>query len=241
MPLHEHRQLLGNRRQRSRRRPPSTFAPLSDQQFWSQTVDGVTLGAIYALIALGYTLVYGVLRLINFAHSEVFMVGVFGSLFAAPRNRHSKRRTHPWQASAWQGCSLVMVVGGMLVSRRAGRRCSNGSRIGPCANGVRPASRSSSRAIGASLFMQELVRPALRRATRSRSLGLSKRDTVFTFFGADVQVRQAARRSSRRVVLMVALERFVNDTQARPRHPRHRPRRRDRATHGRRHQLASSW
>src|SRR5436190_3239115 len=50
--------------------------------FWPQTVDGLTLGAIYALIALGYTLVYGVLRLINFAHSEVFMIGVFASLFA---------------------------------------------------------------------------------------------------------------------------------------------------------------
>jgi branched-chain amino acid transport system permease protein len=41
------------------------------------TVDGVSKGAIYALVALGYTLVYGVLRLINFAHSEVFMVGTF--------------------------------------------------------------------------------------------------------------------------------------------------------------------
>lgn len=51
-------------------------------QLWPQTFDGLTLGAIYALIALGYTLVYGVLRLINFAHSEVFMVGVFASLFA---------------------------------------------------------------------------------------------------------------------------------------------------------------
>src|SRR2546426_10516561 len=50
-------------------------------QFWAQTLDGLTLGAIYALIALGYTLVYGVLRLINFAHSEIFMIGVFASLF----------------------------------------------------------------------------------------------------------------------------------------------------------------
>jgi len=41
------------------------------------TVDGLSKGAIYALVALGYTLVYGVLRLINFAHSEVFMVGTF--------------------------------------------------------------------------------------------------------------------------------------------------------------------
>ncbi|MEE6263714.1 branched-chain amino acid ABC transporter permease [Plantactinospora sonchi] len=44
------------------------------------TVDGLAKGAIYALIALGYTLVYGVLRLINFAHSEVFMVGTFAVL-----------------------------------------------------------------------------------------------------------------------------------------------------------------
>ncbi len=41
------------------------------------TVDGLTRGAIYALVALGYTLVYGVMRLINFAHSEVFMVGTW--------------------------------------------------------------------------------------------------------------------------------------------------------------------
>ena len=44
------------------------------------TVDGLSKGAIYALIALGYTLVYGVLRLINFAHSEVFVVGTFAVL-----------------------------------------------------------------------------------------------------------------------------------------------------------------
>ena len=48
--------------------------------FWELTVTGLTLGSIYGLIALGYTLVYGVLRLINFAHSEVFMVGTFASL-----------------------------------------------------------------------------------------------------------------------------------------------------------------
>src|SRR5918993_716748 len=48
--------------------------------FWELTVTGLTLGSIYGLIALGYTLVYGVLRLINFAHSEVFMVGTFAAL-----------------------------------------------------------------------------------------------------------------------------------------------------------------
>ncbi|MSV46520.1 MAG: branched-chain amino acid ABC transporter permease [Actinobacteria bacterium] len=43
--------------------------------FWSLGLDGLVVGAIYALISLGYTLVYGVLRLINFAHSEIFMIG----------------------------------------------------------------------------------------------------------------------------------------------------------------------
>jgi branched-chain amino acid transport system permease protein len=52
-------------------------------EFWRLAVDGLTTGALYAVIALGYTLVYGVLRLINFAHSEVFMLGAFGGLFAA--------------------------------------------------------------------------------------------------------------------------------------------------------------
>jgi len=45
--------------------------------------DGITQGSIYALIALGYTMVYGVLRMINFAHGEIFMAGAFGGYFAA--------------------------------------------------------------------------------------------------------------------------------------------------------------
>ncbi len=46
-------------------------------QFVQQLVNGLSLGAIYALIALGYTMVYGILRLINFAHGDVYMVGAF--------------------------------------------------------------------------------------------------------------------------------------------------------------------
>lgn len=53
-------------------------------EFLQQLVNGLSLGAIYALIALGYTMVYGVLRFINFAHSDVFMVGAFAGLYLAP-------------------------------------------------------------------------------------------------------------------------------------------------------------
>ncbi|MCC7386820.1 MAG: branched-chain amino acid ABC transporter permease [Deltaproteobacteria bacterium] len=49
-------------------------------EFVQQLVNGLSNGAIYALIALGYTMVYGILKLINFAHGEVFMVGAFAGL-----------------------------------------------------------------------------------------------------------------------------------------------------------------
>jgi branched-chain amino acid transport system permease protein len=52
-------------------------------QFLQQLVNGVSLGAIYALIALGYTMIYGVLRFINFAHGDVFMIGAYMGFFAA--------------------------------------------------------------------------------------------------------------------------------------------------------------
>lgn len=52
-------------------------------QFFQQLVNGLSLGAIYALIAVGYTMVYGVLQLINFAHGDVFMVGAMLALVAA--------------------------------------------------------------------------------------------------------------------------------------------------------------
>jgi branched-chain amino acid transport system permease protein len=53
-------------------------------EFLQQLINGISLGAIYALIALGYTMVYGVLRFINFAHSDVLMIGAFIGVFAAP-------------------------------------------------------------------------------------------------------------------------------------------------------------
>jgi len=53
--------------------------------FGQQVVDGLRLGFVYALIALGYTMVYGIVRLINFAHGDVFMVGAFISLFSIKR------------------------------------------------------------------------------------------------------------------------------------------------------------
>ena len=53
-------------------------------EFIQQVINGVSLGSIYALIALGYTMVYGILRFINFAHSDIFMIGAYVAYFTAP-------------------------------------------------------------------------------------------------------------------------------------------------------------
>ena len=52
-------------------------------EFIQQIINGLSLGSIYALIALGYTMVYGILKLIHFAHGEVFMVGAYAGYYAA--------------------------------------------------------------------------------------------------------------------------------------------------------------
>jgi branched-chain amino acid transport system permease protein len=72
-------------------------------EFLQQLLNGLSLGAIYALIALGYTMVYGVLRFINFAHSDVFMVGAFVGYYLG--------RLVP-AGTVWGG--LVVLVGAMV-------------------------------------------------------------------------------------------------------------------------------
>jgi branched-chain amino acid transport system permease protein len=80
-------------------------------QFVQQLVNGVVLGATYGLIALGYTMVYGIVQLINFAHGEIFMLGGFGSLF-----------TYTLLPSGTPALVAlpVMLLGGMVVSITAG-------------------------------------------------------------------------------------------------------------------------
>jgi len=52
------------------------------QQFCQQLINGVSLGSIYALIALGYTMIYGIIKLINFAHGDIYMIGAYFGFFA---------------------------------------------------------------------------------------------------------------------------------------------------------------
>src|SRR5580698_5021035 len=54
-------------------------------EFLQQLINGLADGSILALIALGYTMVYGILRFINFAHGDIFMIGAFAGFYLAPR------------------------------------------------------------------------------------------------------------------------------------------------------------
>lgn len=130
-----------------------------------QLVNGFTVGSFYALIALGYTMVYGVLTMINFAHSEFYMVGAYSGLFAL---------THMVDAG-WYDTSPVLVIilaflAGMLgagitgvtVERLAYRPLRRAARLAPLIS-----------AIGVSLFLQEFVRllPTMARAILGIKIG----------------------------------------------------------------------
>ncbi len=117
-----------------------------------QLVNGILLGAIYALIALGYTMVYGVLRLINFAHGEVFMLGGYVALFTSWSLGYSPESVATGKVGDGAIVNLiVMVVAsmvicaliGMLIELLAYRPMRNQSRIAALIT-----------AIGVSLFVQ---------------------------------------------------------------------------------------
>ena len=80
--------------------------------FWQQVINGLQLGFVYALIALGYTMVYGIVRLINFAHGDVFMVGAFTSYFAITRYS-----LHMWPLGIIPSLSpdLAILIGSISV------------------------------------------------------------------------------------------------------------------------------
>jgi branched-chain amino acid transport system permease protein len=183
--------------------------------FWTLTVSGLVLGSIYALIALGYTLVYGVLRLINFAHSEVFMLGTFGTLgtlhFLGVPNRLSDGNDPVKTGLALWGTLALCLIVSMVVSAFAATALEFIA--------YRPLRRRNAprlvfliSAIGASFVLAEGVRLFGPKAEENYPLPrILKKEPVFTFFGADVRndfiiVVVGA------VIMMIALVLFVSKT-----------------------------
>ena len=84
-----------------------------------QIINGLSLGAIYALIALGYTMVYGVLRLINFAHGDVYMLGAFAGYYLANTLGLDGNPSVFWAIVVTMGAMAICALIGMGIERLA--------------------------------------------------------------------------------------------------------------------------
>ncbi|WP_325953757.1 branched-chain amino acid ABC transporter permease [Klebsiella michiganensis] len=103
-----------------------------------QIINGVMLGSIYALIALGYTMVYGILRIINFAHGDILMVGALTTL-SGMHALNAYFPTLPPLAQLGLALLLAMAVCALLamaVERFAYRRLRNAPRLAPLISGI---------------------------------------------------------------------------------------------------------
>jgi branched-chain amino acid transport system permease protein len=113
--------------------------------FLQQLINGLSLGAIYALIALGYTMVYGTLQLINFAHGEVYMMGAFAALYLAKWLGVDQNPSVPGVIVVAVGAMAFCAVLGMTIERVAYRPLRKSSRLNMLIT-----------AIGVSLLLQNI-------------------------------------------------------------------------------------
>jgi branched-chain amino acid transport system permease protein len=169
--------------------------------FVQQLINGLALGAVYALIALGYTMVYGILQLINFAHGEVYMLGaylgiiVFGILTALGLSAFSLT------------LSLVITVlvsmafcamFGATIERVAYRPLRNATKLAPLIS-----------AVGMSIILQNFV--MLAQGKEYKNLPPQLPSEGFSLFGANVSPAQIFILSAS-ILIMIVLHLFVSKT-----------------------------
>lgn len=121
----------------------SEFLP----QFLQQIINGLTLGSIYALIAIGYTMVYGIIGMINFAHGEIYMIGAYAGLVIITGLTMLGLQSVPLMLLLTLAFSILVTSSfGWTVERIAYRPLRGGSRLVPLIS-----------AIGMSIFLQNYV------------------------------------------------------------------------------------
>lgn len=109
-------------------------------EFLQQVINGLALGSVYALLALGYTMVYGIIQLINFAHGEIYMIGAFAGFYSAST---LKLPLLPTLLVAM----AVSALAGIIIEKIAYKPLRNSPRIALLIT-----------AIGISLFLQNAMR-----------------------------------------------------------------------------------
>jgi branched-chain amino acid transport system permease protein len=184
------------------------FAGLIDR-FWANTIDGLSYGSIYALVAIGYTLVYGVLRLINFAHSEIFVIGIFAAYFTFAALGFA-----PGESPE---LGLFALIGSLLVVALVAMAASGGSAVLLERVCYRPLRKRGApplvfliTAIGASFAIQQIFLITLG-ANSQPTIRILRPTEVFEVFGARVTNIQIMTVVAA-IVLMVVADTFVNRT-----------------------------
>src|SRR5256886_13976881 len=138
--------------------------------FVQQLINGLTIGAIYALIALGYTMVYGILRLINFAHGDIYMVGAFIGYFLAFQLGFATGPSLVGLGVVLVGSMIIAALVGMAIERFAYRPIRKYSRMTTLIT-----------AIGVSLLIENLF--VARYGGMGRGFPQLLNDTTYKLFG----------------------------------------------------------
>jgi branched-chain amino acid transport system permease protein len=178
-----------------------SYVVLGVQQFQNF----LTLGAVYALVALGYTMVYGIIELINFAHGDVFMVGAFVSMWimSVPLGLADKPIDNPFELTGVLlvvvfVTMLVMGLIGVIIERFAYRPLRHAPRLAPLIT-----------AIGVSFILQNIIQAIFSTSPRSvpQIFPRAKLDILGGSIGVlNIFMVVVA------IVLMVALQLFVSRT-----------------------------
>ena len=177
---------------------------LSAEAWLNFVVIGIGQGAIYALIALGYTMVYGILGFINFAHGEVFMSGAMVGAFAA----NALFANGMWTSNPFLSLIIVLLISmttstlvAVLLERVAYRRLRNAPRLIPLIT-----------SIGASFFIQYAFLGLFGAQTRTYP-ALSILNGTFNLFGLDISYSEALVIGAA-IVMMFGLWVFVEKTRS---------------------------
>ncbi len=181
-----------------------------------QFVNAMTLGAIYALVALGYTMVYGIIELINFAHGDVFMVGAFMSLWmlTVPLGLADRPINDPLTLTGvllivFVVVMLVMGVIGVIIERFAYRPLRHAPRLAPLIT-----------AIGVSFILENIIQSLFGPSPHPTPQIFPKVDLLtlgsMNFFGLNVEGGTIRALNTFMVIaaigLMLALQVFVGRT-----------------------------
>ncbi len=170
-------------------------------QFIQQLINGVTIGSFYALVALGYTMVYGVLKMINFAHGDLFMWGAYLGLTGMTL-------LVGWatQGSAWMIAPvailviLVVALAGVLVERVAYRPLRSAGRLAPIIS-----------ALGVAFILESLARNLYGAKWQTYPSGVTPSGGLMLSGGVRIGIMQIAVLIAS-FVLMGALYLFVQRT-----------------------------